>query len=74
MYARPIEAADLEVWAGYLQDPQVYEHTSWNPTSPTELEKYLWTNQSHAADSLLRLALACSETKPFGGYVRLSHG
>ena len=56
---RPIQANDLAVWAGYLRDPLVYEHTSWNLGSDSELEKYVWQAQSHTPDSLLRLAIAC---------------
>jgi ribosomal-protein-alanine N-acetyltransferase len=59
---RPIETADLEIWASYVRDPRVYEHTSWNLQSEAELEKYVWANRSDSADSLLRLALACSHT------------
>jgi ribosomal-protein-alanine N-acetyltransferase len=56
---RPIQADDLAVWADYLRDPRVYEHTSWNLESESELEKYVWEAHSRTPDASLRLAIAC---------------
>jgi ribosomal-protein-alanine N-acetyltransferase len=59
VYVRPIERLDLAVWSEYLRDQRVFEHTSWNLQSDSELEKYIWEAQSHTPDSLFRLAVAC---------------
>lgn len=59
---RPIENGDLEVWAAYLMAPQVYEHTSWNLSAPSELKPFLWSSQTHSNDSLFRLAIVCRGT------------
>lgn len=67
VHVRPIEAADIEVWARYLGDPRVYEHTSWNPESSADLERYVWSAQAHSADSLLRLAVASNQTDQLVG-------
>ena len=66
-FVRPIEAGDLAIWADYLRDPRVFEHTSWNLQSESELEKYVWGAQSHTPDSLLRLAVACVHTNQLVG-------
>lgn len=66
---RPIEATDLERWAAYLMDPQVYEHTSWNLKSATELLPYVWQTQMHAADSPMRMAIACRQTNALVGSI-----
>src|SRR5277367_4832784 len=66
---RSIEAADLDHWAAYLKDPVVYEHTSWNINSVTELEAYVWAAQSHTPDSRLRLAIACRQTNQLVGTI-----
>lgn len=66
---RPIEADDLAVWAAYLQDPAVYQHTSWNLGSAAELECYVWQGQVHTAVSVLRLAIACRQTNQLVGTI-----
>ena len=43
MDLRPIVATDIPVWYGYLTDPAVYEHTSWNVQSPEDLADYVET-------------------------------
>lgn len=52
---RSLQASDLPVWAAYLMQPAVYEHTSWNLRSADELEVYL--APSKEPDRMLRLAL-----------------
>jgi [ribosomal protein S5]-alanine N-acetyltransferase len=59
VYVRPIERPDIAVWSEYLRDQRVFEHTSWNLQSDSELEKYVWEVQSRTPDSLFRLAVAC---------------
>lgn len=59
---RPTEARDLAAWADYLRDPRVYEHTSWNLQSESELEKYVWEAQEHTPGSLFQVAIACVHT------------
>ena len=66
-FVRPIKTGDLSLWADYLRDPRVFEHTSWNLQSESELEKYVWEAQSHTPDSLLRLAIACVHTNRLVG-------
>ena len=66
---RPIEAADLAAWANYLRDPLVYEHTSWNLQSESELEKYVWEAQAHTSDSLFQVAIVCVRTNRLVGSI-----
>lgn len=53
---RPMEAADIPAWFGYLSMPEVFEHTSWNVHSPDDLARY--SVQDRTSTSLLRLAVA----------------
>lgn len=55
---RPIVAGDIPVWYEYLALPAVFEHTSWNIQSPSELEHYANNAESRIPSSLLRLAIA----------------
>jgi len=64
-----MEARDLAAWADYLRDPRVYEHTSWNLQSESELEKYVWEAQAHAPDSLFQVAIACVHTDRLVGSI-----
>lgn len=66
---RPIEATDLDHWAAYLMDPRVYEHTSWNLQSAAQLQPHVWQTQVHAADSPLRLAIACRQSNALIGSI-----
>ena len=59
---RPIVEADLRVWYAYLSTPAVYEYTSWNPSSTSELSQYVWTPEEFTDSSLLRLAIALRAT------------
>ena len=54
---RPIVEADLSRWYGYLSMPVVYEHTSWNLSSPNDLAGYVEELAPATADSALRLAV-----------------
>jgi ribosomal-protein-alanine N-acetyltransferase len=67
VYVRPIEQSDLADWSEYLRDQRVFEHTSWNLPSESELEKYVWEAQSHTPDSLFRLAVAGVHSKRLVG-------
>jgi len=53
---RPITPADIPQWYEYLAMPVVFEHTSWNVQSPSDLEHY--AAQSDQPSALLRLAIA----------------
>jgi [ribosomal protein S5]-alanine N-acetyltransferase len=53
---RPLAPADIAQWYEYLAMPVVFEHTSWNVTSPEQLQHY--AAQSELPSTLLRLALA----------------
>lgn len=54
---RPIRFADLETWYAYLSQPLVFEHTSWNLSSPDELATYVDGAVPVTASSRLRLAV-----------------
>ncbi|HUP08428.1 MAG TPA: hypothetical protein VMU47_14815, partial [Caldimonas sp.] len=55
---RPITADDLPVWLAYLQQPVVFQHTSWNNPTLEELSKYVWSPAMREPSNLLRLAVA----------------
>lgn len=57
---RPLVPADIPHWFEYLSMPVVFEHTSWNVQSPSELERYAVL--SDAPSAMLRLAIAERET------------
>jgi ribosomal-protein-alanine N-acetyltransferase len=59
---RPIMEADLPVWYAYLSTPAVFEHTSWNLSSSSELSPYVWAPEAATESSLLRLAIALRST------------
>src|SRR5436190_23482947 len=59
---RPIVVADLPVWYAYLATPAVFEHTSWNLASASELAPYVWAPEAFTESSLLRLAIALRST------------
>lgn len=58
VYLRPLRAPDIAVWASYLNNPAVYEHTSWNHPGIEELNLYLGNESDGQPDSRLRLAVA----------------
>ena len=66
---RPIVEADLPVWYAYLSTPAVFEHTSWNLSSPSELLPYVWAPEAFTESSLLRLAVALRSTGELVGTV-----
>ena len=59
---RAIAADDIQAWFDYLTQPEVFEHTSWNVSSPAELQHYAWRPDEFTDDSLLRFAIACRQT------------
>jgi ribosomal-protein-alanine N-acetyltransferase len=59
---RPIVEADLAAWAAYLMLPAVYEHTSWNLQSASELQAYVWDGAASTPDAMFRLAIARCDT------------
>lgn len=54
---RPIVDVDLPHWYEYLSMPVVYEHTSWNLSSPDDLASYAKELASATAESAFRLAV-----------------
>ncbi|MBK7613616.1 MAG: GNAT family N-acetyltransferase [Burkholderiales bacterium] len=55
---RPLRADDLPTWSNYLNDPVVFEHTSWNHPSPADLAVYVGSHDCGEPGHLLRLAIA----------------
>ena len=55
---RPINDNDIPAWYGYLSLPAVFEHTSWNLQSQSDLLPYVWGAEAVTAASRLRLAIA----------------
>ncbi len=55
---RPLAQHDLGQWSEYLNMPSVYEHTSWNHPTESDLEHYLGNESKSDPSSLLRLAIA----------------
>jgi [ribosomal protein S5]-alanine N-acetyltransferase len=53
---RRLTPSDIPRWYEYLTMPVVFEHTSWNVQSPSELEHY--ATQSELPSSLIRLGIA----------------
>lgn len=64
---RPLAPADISQWFDYLAMPVVFEHTSWNVQSPSELEHY--AAQSELPSALLRLAIAERSTSQLVGTI-----
>ena len=64
---RPIVAADIPVWFGYLTDRAVYEHTSWNVQSPEDLAEYVWSEATRQPASLTRFAIVLRARDQFIG-------
>ncbi len=59
---RAIEASDIDDWYDYLRLSQVFEHTSWNVQTASELAPYAWSSQEHTASSPARFAIALKST------------
>lgn len=66
---RPLRASDMAAWAGYLNNPAVYVHTSWNHPSVEELSGYLGNEIGGEPDSRLRLAIALKVSDELVGTV-----
>ena len=66
---RPITADDLPVWLAYLQQPVVFQHTSWNNPTLEELSKYVWSPAMREPSNLLRLAVASRKSHQLIGTV-----
>jgi ribosomal-protein-alanine N-acetyltransferase len=64
---RPITSADIKPWFDYLTKPEVYEHTSWNVQSPSELSNYAWKPEEFTPSSLLRFAVALRSSNELVG-------
>jgi [ribosomal protein S5]-alanine N-acetyltransferase len=66
---RPLTAADVPAWFAYLSQPIVFEHTSWNLASPTDLARYAGNADTRDPSTLLRLAVADRATDSLVGTV-----
>jgi [ribosomal protein S5]-alanine N-acetyltransferase len=66
---RSLALSDLPHWAAYLNDPVVYEHTSWNHPTRDDLARYLGNEQISEPDSQFRLAMALRANDAFVGTV-----
>lgn len=55
---RPLRADDIAPWYGYLSQPTVYEHTSWNLQGSQDLAHYAQPPDPTNAAAMLRLAIA----------------
>ena len=64
---RPINDDDLLTWYEYLSLPIVFEHTSWNVSSPKELAQYVWQREAFTPATLLRFAIALRSTDELVG-------
>lgn len=64
---RPLTPADIQKWFEYLATPVVFEHTSWNVQSPSELERFAGVSELPSA--LLRLAIADRATDQLVGTI-----
>ncbi len=66
---RPLLDQDIALWAQYLNEPHVYEHTSWNHPSESDLRRYLGNEASQDPSGQLRLALATKSDNQLAGTV-----
>ncbi len=64
---RPLAPADIPRWYAYLAMPVVFEHTSWNVQSPSELEDFATLSESPSAR--LRLAIVERSTDQLVGTI-----
>ena len=64
---RPLTLSDIPQWYEYLTLKRVFEHTSWNVNSTSELEPY--AAQTELPGSLLRLAIADRSTDELVGTI-----
>ncbi len=54
---RQLERADIDAWYAYLKLPQVFEHTSWNLSSPADLNAQFEGYASTSPESIRRMAV-----------------
>ncbi len=52
---------DIARWSQYLNLPSVYEHTSWNHPSESDLQHFLGNETTQDPSGLLRLAVATED-------------
>lgn len=69
VFLRPLQPADIEPWAQYLNLPGVYRHTSWNHPSAQELSSYLGNESDGDPSARLRLAIAARDSGQLVGTV-----
>lgn len=67
VHLRPLQAADLPAWYGYLALPEVYQHTSWSLRSVEGLAPYVQGAEPTTPSSRLRLAIALRSTDELVG-------
>lgn len=64
---RALEGADIQAWFDYLSNPEVFEHTSWNVSSPADLQHYVWRPEEFTDSSMLRFAIASRQSNQLIG-------
>jgi [ribosomal protein S5]-alanine N-acetyltransferase len=69
VFLRPIEAADLPVWAAYLNRPAVYEHPSWDHPTAEDLAPYAWDDATPTPSHVLRFAVALRTSNQLVGTI-----
>lgn len=57
VYVRPIRLSDVPAWYSYLSIPSVIEHTSWNLSSESDLEKLVMSYLANEIESPIRFAI-----------------
>ncbi len=68
---RQIEPGDCEAWFDYLQLPEVFERTSWNPTSVDDLRITMERYLDDAPTSSMRMAVVHQSTGRLVGTIGL---
>lgn len=66
---RPMRNEDVLPWAKLVQDPRVYEHTSWTLQTTTPLLQLVFDPDSHTELSPLRFAIIAPEAGTFLGTI-----
>ncbi len=66
---RPLAEEDVARWSQYLNQPSVYEHTSWNHPTESDLVQYLGNESRNEPSSLLRLAIATKSENTLVGTI-----
>jgi len=66
---RPIELSDVEAMFGFLSQPRVIEHTSWNITSTEDLRALVEIYNSDDLNSAIQFAITQKSTNTLIGII-----